>query len=151
MNLADVKKGIRLGKSKRRVGRGAGSGLGKTSGRGHKGLNARAGKNMALTYEGGQTPLFQRIAKRGFTNGRFKKSFTVVNIAQLNNFEDGSVVGLEQLQSVGLADNPRDGLRILGFGTLEKKLTVKAAAFSKSAQASIEAAGGSIEIVSKSK
>jgi large subunit ribosomal protein L15 len=151
MNLADVKKGIRLGKSKKRVGRGPGSGNGKTSGRGHKGLNARAGKNMGLTYEGGQTPLFQRIAKRGFTNGRFKKSFTVVNIVQLNKFDDGSVVGLDELQSIGLADNPKDGLKILGFGKLEKKLTVKAAAFSKTAQASIEAAGGSVEIVQAGK
>jgi large subunit ribosomal protein L15 len=151
MNLADVKKGIRLGKSKKRVGRGAGSGHGKTSGKGHKGLNARAGNNMGLTYEGGQTPLFQRIAKRGFTNGRFRKSFTVVNIALLNQFDDGSVIALKELQSVGLADNPRDGLKILGFGKLEKKLTVKAEAFSKTAKESIEAAGGTVEVIEKGK
>lgn len=149
MNLADVKNGIRLGKSKKRVGRGAGSGHGKTSGKGHKGLKARAGANMGLTYEGGQTPLFQKIAKRGFTNGRFKKEYAVVNIASLNQFEDGATVGLEEIQSKGLADNPKDGLKILGFGTLEKKLTVKAAAFSKAAQESIEKAGGSVEVTGK--
>jgi len=149
MNLADVKNGIRLGKSKKRVGRGPGSGHGKTSGKGHKGLNARAGSNMRVTYEGGQTPLFQKIAKRGFTNGRFKKEYAVVNIAQLNQFDDGASVGLAEIQAKGLADNPKDGLKILGFGTLEKKLTVKAAAFSKSAQESIEKAGGNIEIINE--
>lgn len=148
MNLADVKDGIRLGKRKKRVGRGAGSGQGKTSGKGHKGLNARAGANMGLTYEGGQMPLFQRIAKRGFSNARFKINYAIVNIDVLNSFADGSVVALEDLQDIGWVDNPKDGLKILGAGELTKKLTVKANAFSKGAQEAIEKAGGSIEILS---
>ena len=91
MNLADVKDGIRLGKrAKKRVGRGAGSGHGKTSGKGHKGLKARAGANMHVTYEGGQMPLFQSIAKRGFSNARFKTVYAVVNVEVLEQFEDGS-------------------------------------------------------------
>ena len=147
MNLKDVKEGIRLGKRAKRVGRGAGSGHGKTSGRGHKGLNARAGANMALTYEGGQSPLFQRIAKRGFSNARHKTVYSVVNIAVLESFEEGSVVGLCEIQSKGWVDNPKDGLKILGTGSVSKKLTVKAQAFSKSAQEAIEAAGGTIEVV----
>ena len=148
MNLADVKDGIRLGKRAKRVGRGAGSGHGKTSGRGHKGLNARAGSNMGLVYEGGQMPLFQRIAKRGFSNARFKTVYSVVNVEILNAFENGSVVALEDLQDIGWVDNPRDGLKILGDGQLTKKLTVKANAFSKGAKAAIEKAGGSVEIIS---
>lgn len=147
MNLADVKDGIRLGKRKKRVGRGAGSGHGKTSGRGHKGLNARAGANMGLTYEGGQMPLFQRIAKRGFSNARFKTVYAVVNVDVLNSFEDGAVISLEDIQDIGWVDNPKDGLKILGDGELTKKLTVKANAFSKGAKAAIEKAGGSVEIV----
>jgi large subunit ribosomal protein L15 len=147
MNLADVKDGIRLGKRKKRVGRGAGSGHGKTSGRGHKGLKARAGANMGLTYEGGQMPLFQRIAKRGFSNARFKTVFAVVNVEILNQFEDGKVVALEDLQDIGWVDNPKDGLKILGGGELSKKLTVKAHAFSKAAKEAIEKAGGSVEVL----
>ena len=111
MNLQDVKEGIRLGKRAKRVGRGAGSGHGKTSGRGHKGLKARAGANMGLTYEGGQSALYESIAKRGFSNGRFKKQSTaVVNVEVLNLFEDGSTVGLKELQSKGWVDNPKDGV-----------------------------------------
>lgn len=147
MNLADVKKGCRLGKSKKRVGRGSGSGMGKTSGRGHKGLKARKGSNMHLSYEGGQSPLFQRIAKRGFSNAKYKKVYAVVNLSSFEGFENESVVDLKALQSKGLADNPKDGLKILGQGELKTKLTVKAQAFSKSAKAAIEAAGGTCEIV----
>lgn len=149
MNLADVKNGIRLGKSKKRVGRGAGSGHGKTSGRGHKGLKARAGSNMHPTYEGGQSPLFQRIAKRGFSNARFKKVYAVVNLNNLETFDVEAEVNLDSLQQKGLVDNPRDGLKILGHGSLTKKLTVKAQAFSKSAQEAIEAAGGTCEVLGK--
>jgi large subunit ribosomal protein L15 len=147
MNLADVKDGIRLGKRKKRVGRGAGSGHGKTSGKGHKGLKARAGANMGLTYEGGQMPLFQRIAKRGFSNARFKTVYAVVNVEVLNQFEDGAVVCLEDLQDKGWVDNPKDGLKILAGGELTKKVTVKANAFSKSAKEAIEKAGGSAEVI----
>jgi large subunit ribosomal protein L15 len=147
MNLADVKDGIRLGKRKKRVGRGAGSGHGKTCGKGHKGLKARAGANMGLTYEGGQMPLFQRIAKRGFSNARFKTVYAVVNVEVLNQFEDGAVVALEDLQDKGWVDNPKDGLKILAGGELTKKVTVKANAFSKSAKEAIEKAGGTVEVV----
>lgn len=146
MNLADVKEGIRLGRKKKRVGRGAGSGHGKTSGKGHKGLKARAGANMKSTYEGGQMPLFQRIAKRGFTNARHKTSYAVVNIEALEAFEAGSTVGLAELQSKGWVDNPKDGLKILGRGELSKKLTVVAQAFSGSAKEAIEKAGGTAEV-----
>lgn len=151
MNLADVKDGIRLGQRKKRVGRGAGSGHGKTCGKGHKGLKARAGANMHVTYEGGQMPLFQRIAKRGFSNARFKKVFSVVNLDVLEMFEAGSTVALEDIQEKGWVDNPKDGLKILGGGTLTKKLTVQANAFSKSAIDAIEKAGGNIELVQSKK
>lgn len=147
MNLSDVKNGVRLGKKSKRVGRGPGSGHGKTSGRGHKGLKARKGSNMGLTYEGGQSPLFQRIAKRGFSNARYKKVYAVVNTGALNSFDDNTVIGLKELQAKGWVDNPKDGLKILGFGEVKKKITVKAQAFSNSAKTSIEAAGGSCEII----
>lgn len=149
MNLSDVKDGIRLGAKKKRVGRGAGSGHGKTSGKGHKGLKARAGANMHSTYEGGQMPLFQRIAKRGFSNARYKKTFAVVNVEALEAFESGATVGLAELQGKGWIDNPKDGLKILGGGELSKSLTVHANAFSKSAIAAIEKAGGKAEVISK--
>ena len=148
MNLADVKEGIRLGKRAKRVGRGKGSGHGKTSGRGHKGLNARAGANMGLTYEGGQSALFERIAKRGFSNARFKTVYAVLNVEVLELFEDGATVGLKEIQSKGWLDNPKDGVKILGTGELTKKLTVRAQAFSKKAKEVIENAGGTTEIIS---
>ena len=147
MNLADVKAGCSLGKFKKRVGRGQGSGQGKTSGRGHKGLKARKGANMGLAYEGGQSPLFHRTAKRGFSNARFKREYAVVNLASLEAYDNGLIVDLAYLQSRGLVDNPRDGLKILGEGQLTKKLTVRAQAFSKSAKGAIEAAGGVCEVV----
>jgi large subunit ribosomal protein L15 len=147
MNLADVKQGIRLGRKKKRVGRGPGSGHGKTSGKGHKGLKARSGANKKSTYEGGQMPLFQRIAKRGFSNARYKTSYAVVNLEALEAFESGSTVGLAELQAKGWVDNPKDGLKILGRGELTKKLTVVAQAFSSSAKEAIEKAGGSTEVV----
>jgi len=147
MNLADVKEGIRLGKRAKRVGRGSGSGHGKTSGRGHKGLKARGGPNMGLAYEGGQSPLFHRIAKRGFTNGRYKMVNSVVNVAVLNLFEDGDTVGLKELQAKGWVDNPKNGLKVLGDGEVTKKVNVKAQAFSAKAKESIEKAGGTVEIV----
>jgi len=146
MNLADVKNGIRLGRKKKRVGRGSGSGHGKTSGRGNKGLKARSGANKKSTYEGGQMPLFQRIAKRGFSNARYKVSYAVVNLEVLETFENGSTVGLAELQAKGWVDNPKDGLKILGRGELTKKLTVVAQAFSSTAKEAIEKAGGTTEV-----
>ena len=147
MNLADVKEGIRLGKRAKRVGRGKGSGHGKTSGRGHKGLKARAGANMGLTYEGGQSALYERIAKRGFSNARFKTVYAVLNVEVLNLFEDGATVSLKEIQEKGWLDNPKDGVKILGSGELSKKLTVQAQAFSKKAKEAIENAGGTAEVV----
>lgn len=147
MNLAEVKYGIRLGKRAKRVGRGHGSGLGKTSGRGHKGLKSRTGASLKLTYEGGQSPLFMRIAKRGFNNKRFGTTYAVVNLTVLESFKDGQVIGLSELQAKGWVDNPRDGLKILGNGSLSRKLTVRAHAFSGKAKSAIEAAGGKCEIV----
>jgi len=147
MNLADVKNGIRLGKKAKRVGRGIGSGWGKTSGKGHKGLKARAGANMGLSYEGGQSPLFQRIAKRGFNNARYQKVFSIVNISALEVFSDDATVGFDELQEKGVVSKLNSGLKILGHGKLTKKLTVKAQSFSKSAKEAIEKNGGTCEVV----
>ena len=132
--------------SRKRVGRGQGSGLGKTSGKGHKGQNSRSGGGVALGFEGGQTPLFKRIPKRGFTNYT-RKEYAIVNVDSLNVFEDDVVVDFEALKAVGLLKKGLDGLKILGQGELSKKLTVKANKFSKSAQAAIEKAGGKVEVI----
>lgn len=132
--------------SRKRVGRGQGSGLGKTSGKGHKGQNSRSGGGVALGFEGGQTPLFKRIPKRGFTNYT-RKEYAIVNVDSLNVFEDDVVVDFEELKAVGLLKKGLDGVKILGQGELSKKLTVKANKFSKSAQAAIEKAGGKVEVI----
>ena len=131
---------------RKRIGRGQGSGTGKTAGKGHKGQKARAGKGVALGFEGGQTPLFRRLPKRGFNNFT-RKEYTIVNLDTLNKFEDGAEVSLEILQDAGLVKKGNDGLKVLGQGTLEKKLVVKAAKFSKSAQEAIEKAGGKVEVL----
>lgn len=133
-------------KSSKRVGRGHGSGLGKTSGKGHKGQNSRSGGGVALGFEGGQTPLFKRIPKRGFTNYT-RKEYAIVNVENLNVFEDDVVVDFEALKAVGLLKKGLDGVKILGQGELSKKLTVKANKFSKSAKAAIEKAGGKVEVI----
>ena len=132
--------------SRKRVGRGQGSGLGKTSGKGHKGQNSRSGGGVALGFEGGQTPLCKRIPKRGFTNYT-RKEYAIVNVDSLNVFEDDVVVDFEALKAVGLLKKGLDGVKILGQGELSKKLTVKANKFSKSAQAAIEKAGGKVEVI----
>ena len=129
-----------------RLGRGQGSGNGKTAGKGHKGQKARSGGLRKLGFEGGQTPLARRLPKRGFTNIN-RKEYAIVNLSQLNNFEDGSEVTLEVLKQMGLVKDVKDGLKILGEGELEKKLTVKAHKFSKSAVAMIEKAGGKTEVI----
>lgn len=147
MNLADVKKGIRLGKRVKRLGRGEASGHGKTSGRGHKGLKARSGGSVGLRYEGGQMPVFQRIAKRGFSNARHRKEYCVVNVSVLEAFEAGATVGLAEIQGKGWAAKVMDGLKILGEGKLSRKLTVRAQAFSAQAKKAIEDAGGACEVV----
>lgn len=132
--------------SRKRVGRGPGSGLGKTSGRGQKGQNARSGGGVRLGFEGGQTPLARRLPKRGFTNFN-KKEYAIVNIQDLEKrFEDGTVITPELLREVGLYKKKLDGVKILGEGTLTKKFDVKANKFSKSAQEAIEKAGGTVEV-----
>ncbi|HAK75040.1 MAG TPA: 50S ribosomal protein L15 [Sporomusaceae bacterium] len=134
-------------KTKRvRVGRGLGSGLGKTAGKGHKGQNARAGGGVRPGFEGGQMPLYRRLPKRGFTN-IFGKEYAEVNVEQLNRFGDGAVVDPVALIEYGILKNVRDGVRVLGNGQIEKKLTVKANGFSKSAEEKILAAGGKVEVI----
>ena len=129
-----------------RVGRGNGSGAGKTAGKGHKGQNARSGGGVRPGFEGGQMPLQRRVPKRGFVN-IFATQYVAINVDQLNRFEDGSVVDEAASVGAGLVKNTRDGIKILGRGELTKKLTVKVAAFSKGAKSKIEAAGGKAEVV----
>ena len=129
-----------------RVGRGTSSGNGKTSGRGQKGAGARSGGGKKAGFEGGQTPLFMRLPKRGFTNYT-RVEYAIVNLDQLNRFEDGTEVTAELLMETGLVRKQLDGIKVLGNGNLEKKLTVKANKFSKSAVEAIEAAGGKTEVI----
>ena len=133
-------------KQVKRIGRGHGSGWGKTAGKGHKGQKARAGKGMRVGFEGGQMPLQRRIPKRGFNN-IFRKYVVAINVGTLNKFEDGAVVDIAALTEKGIVKNSFDSVKILSNGTLTKKLTVKANAFSKGAAAKIEAAGGKAEVV----
>jgi large subunit ribosomal protein L15 len=132
--------------SKKRLGRGVGSGTGKTAGKGHKGQNARSGGGTRPGFEGGQTPWFKRIPKRGFTN-RFRKEFATVNVSELNRYEDGTVVTPELLLQDKLIRKYLDGVKVLGDGSLAKKLTVQANKFTGSAVAKIEAAGGTTEVI----
>lgn len=145
--LHDLKPRPGARKKAKRVGRGIGSGHGKTSGRGHKGQGARSGSTTPPGFEGGQMPLYRRLPKRGFTNAPFKKTYAVVNIAALNRFEDGTDVTPELLREHGLAKGAVDGIKILGNGDLTRKLTVKAHAFSQAAAQKIEAAGGKAEVI----
>ena len=133
-------------KEVKRIGRGHGSGWGKTAGKGHKGQKARAGKGMRVGFEGGQMPLQRRIPKRGFNN-IFRKNVVAINVGTLNKFEDGAVVDIAALTEKGIVKNSFDGVKILSNGTITKKLTVKANAFSKGAVAKIEAAGGKTEVI----
>ena len=130
-----------------RKGRGAGSGNGKTAGKGHKGQNARSGGGVRPGFEGGQLPLYRKLPKRGFNNARFGKAYAVVNVNSLNKFNDGDVVDAAALLSAGILNNLFDGVKVLGEGELTKKLTVKAAVFSASAKEKIEAVGGKTEVV----
>ena len=132
--------------SRKRVGRGTGSGHGKTSCRGHKGQNSRSGGGVRPGFEGGQTPLFKRLPKRGFTNVN-RKDYAVVNVEDLNVFEKDSVVTIENLQEKGLVKKLYDGVKVLGAGKLEVALTVKANKFSKAAEEAITSAGGKIEVI----
>lgn len=149
MMIHDVHVGIQKNKKRKRIGRGVGSGHGKTSGRGHKGEGSRRGHSKRLGFAGGQMPLFRIVAKRGFNNNAFAKKVIAVNVSTLQkHFEDGAEVCPESLKRIGLAKGSYDFLKILGDGELTVKLTVKAHRFSKSAQEKIEAAGGKVEILS---
>ena len=131
-----------------RVGRGVGSGLGKTSGRGHKGQKARSGGGVRRGFEGGQTPLYRRLPKRGFSNAKFTTRYATINLDDLNKyFKDGDVVTPEVLKEKGILKNQLSGVKVLANGTLEKKLTVKANRFSNVAVSKIEAAGGKTEVI----
>ena len=129
-------------KSRKRVGRGRGSGVGKTAGRGHKGAHSRAGSTRLSLYEGGQMPLFRRLPKRGFNNKQFANRFEIVNVSQLERFEDGSEVGVVQLTEAGLVPGVQSRVKILGDGELTKRLEVAAHKFSKAAEEKIVGCGG---------
>ncbi len=132
---------------RRRVGRGSGSGHGKTCGRGHKGAGSRAGSVSVSLYEGGQMPLFRRLPKRGFNNYNFANRCEIVNVCQLERFEDGATIGVEQLSGAGLIDNIKSKVKILGKGDLTKKLQVTAHKFSKNAEQKIAASGGIVKMI----
>ncbi len=146
MKLHELQPAVGAKKSPKRVGRGTGSGLGRNSGKGEKGQNARTGGGVRPGFEGGQMPLYRRLPKRGFTN-IFAKEYAVINIDRLNVFEDGAVVTPEVLLEKGIVSKLYDGVKILGNGDLQKSLTVKATKFSKTAAEKIEAAGGKVEVI----
>ncbi|MCS7021495.1 MAG: 50S ribosomal protein L15 [Gemmataceae bacterium] len=149
MDLTTVSLGVHRRKRKKRVGRGIGSGHGKTCGRGHKGQYSSAGSEWPHPlFEGGQMPLYRRLPKRGFTRGPWKKHYAIVNVGQLNAyFQAGETVNLQTLKARGLIDGTFDGLRVLGDGELDRRLTVQAHHFSATAKAKIEKAGGVCEII----
>ena len=134
-------------KEKFRKGRGAGSGNGKTAGKGHKGQNARSGGGVRPGFEGGQLPLYRKLPKRGFKNFLFKKNYAVINVEVLNKFNDGDVVDNVALFKAGIIDTVKSAVKVLGEGEVTKKLTVQAQVFSASAKEKIEAAGGKTEVV----
>ena len=147
MKLHEIERNIGATHSKKRVGRGSGSGLGKTSGRGQKGQKARSGVSISPLFEGGQTPLYRRIPKRGFSNAKFKTSYATVNIEALNVFEDGTVVTPALLKEKRIITKELCGVKVLGNGKLEKKLTIQANKFSNSALEKIKEAGSKAEVI----
>lgn len=150
MRLHNLKPNAGAKSSRKRVGRGESSGLGKTSGRGGKGQTARSGGSIRPGFEGGQMPLFRRLPKRGFSNARHAKAYLPVNLADLNAFDDGARVDLDALKAAGLVNGAAYGVKVLGRGEISRKLTVCAHAFSESAKAKIEALGGTCEIIAVS-
>jgi large subunit ribosomal protein L15 len=147
MKLHELKPAEGSKHTRKRLGRGIGSGTGKTAGKGHKGQNARSGGGVRLGFEGGQTPLFRRLPKRGFNNSIFATELAEVNVGKLNGFAAGTVVTPELLLEAKIIKNVRDGVKILGNGEITVGLTVQAKAFSKSAIEKIEAAGGKAEVI----
>ena len=147
MKLHELQRNIGATHEKKRVGRGSGSGLGKTSGRGQKGQKARSGGSINPVFEGGQLPLYRRIPKRGFKNAKFKTVYAVINLSDLNVFEDGTVVTPALLKEVGLVKKGLDGIKVLGEGSLDKKLTIQANKFSASALEKIKEAGSKAEVI----
>ena len=147
MKLNELQRNIGATHAKKRVGRGPGSGLGKTCGRGQKGQKARSGASINPVFEGGQLPLYRRIPKRGFKNARFKTVYGVINLADLNKFEDGTVVTPALLKDTGLVKKQYEGIKVLGTGKLEKKLTIQANKFSESALEKIKEAGSKAEVI----
>jgi len=146
MKLHDLKPAVGATTAAKRLGRGIGSGLGKTSGKGHKGAKARSGGGKGPGFEGGQIPLMRRIPKRGFTN-KFRTEYCAINVDRLNIFEDGQVVTPVELIEMGITKNILDGVKIMGNGEITKKLTVKANKFTATAKEKIEAAGGKVEVI----
>ena len=147
MKLHELERNAGSVHSKKRVGRGPGSGLGKTSGRGEKGQKARSGASINPVFEGGQTPLYRRIPKRGFKNALFKVRYATVNVSELNVFDDNTVVTPALLKEKRIINKELDGVKVLGNGKLEKKLTIQANKFSKSALEKIEKAGSKAEVI----
>ena len=147
MKLHELKKNEGATFRKKIVGRGRGSGLGKTSGRGQKGQNARSGGGVSPVFEGGQLPLYRRLPKRGFSNHDFKTVYAVINVGDLNVFNDGDVVTPALLKEKGIVKKQLDGIKVLGNGTLEKKLTIQAQRFSSSALRKIEESGSKAEVI----
>ena len=148
MILNDVHTGIQKRKPRKRIGRGTGSGHGKTSGRGHKGYYSRSGSRRRHGFEGGQMPLFRRVAKRGFNNAAFAQKVVIINVGQLERaFDDGAEITVDLLVSKGMVPSRHDALKVLGDGELSRKFVVKANQFSKSAEEKIVAAGGKFERV----
>ena len=145
MKLHDLKPAVGATTAPKRLGRGTGSGLGKTSGKGHKGAKARSGGGKRPGFEGGQMPLTMRLPKRGFTN-KWRVEYATVNVERLNIFEDGTVVTPVELIQAGILKNVQDGVKILGNGEITKKLTVQANGFTATAKEKIEAAGGKVEV-----
>ncbi|MCI7702545.1 MAG: 50S ribosomal protein L15 [Tenericutes bacterium] len=147
MKLHELEKNIGATHAKKRVGRGSGSGLGKTSGKGQKGQKARSGGSINPVFEGGQLPLFRRIPKRGFKNYNFRTRYAVINLDSLNRFDEGTVVTPALLKETGIIKNQLDGVKVLGNGTLEKKLTIQANKFSASALEKIKESGSKAEVI----
>ena len=147
MKLHELEKNIGATSERRRIGRGPGSGLGKTAGRGEKGQKKRSGSSIPATFEGGQLPLYRRLPKRGFNNYEFATKYAIINVSELNIFEEGTIVNPAMLKEAGIIKKELNGVKVLGNGKLEKKLTIQAHKFSKSAIDKINESGSKYEVI----